>query len=71
MVASRVKLFSLEDESSTPKFLGPCNCKDNESYKELRLRLESVGCLERPFAFWDIEECCKIKICTRRKDYPK
>jgi hypothetical protein len=61
MVASRVKLFSLEDESSTAEFLGPCNCEENESYKELRLRLESVGCLEWPFVFWDIEECCKIK----------
>jgi hypothetical protein len=61
MVASRVKLFSLDHESSAPEFLGPCNCEDNKSYKELRLWLESIGCLEWPFEFWDVEECCRIK----------
>jgi hypothetical protein len=49
MVASRVKLSSLEDESSAAEFLGPYNCEENESYKILQLRLKSVGCLEWPF----------------------
>jgi hypothetical protein len=60
MSALKVKLFSIQHGSSNPEYIGPCNCQEEESYNDLRLRLKSVGCIEWPFEFWDLEESCRI-----------
>jgi hypothetical protein len=62
MYACKVKLYGLENESSHSKYIGPCNCQENESYKGLRLFLESVGYVEWPFKFWNLEESNRISI---------
>jgi hypothetical protein len=51
MSALKVKLFSIQHASLDPEYIGPCNCQEEESYKDLRLRLESIGCVEWPFEF--------------------
>ena len=62
MFALKVKLFILQHEGSHPKYIGPCNCQEEEPYTDFRLRLESVGCIEWPFEFWDLEESYRINI---------
>jgi hypothetical protein len=51
MSTLKVKLFSIQDASSDSEYIGSCNYHEEESYKDLRLRLESVGCVEWPFEF--------------------
>jgi hypothetical protein len=60
MSALKVKLFSIQHASSDLEYIGLYSCQEEESYKGLRLCLESVGCVEWPFEFWDLEELCRI-----------
>ena len=61
MSLCKVKLYSLDAESSNPVLISPLVCRENGSCRDLRSKLESRGCVEWPFEFWDIEEKCRIK----------
>lgn len=61
MSLCKVKLNSLEGESSNPVLISPLVCRENDSCRDLRAKLESAGCVEWPFEFWDVEEKCRIK----------
>jgi hypothetical protein len=59
-MALRVKLYSLPDDLSDPKYVGPLPANDNDTYAQFREFLEKEGLLDRPFNFWVVEDKCRL-----------
>ena len=57
----KIKLYTVLEESAHPQLLNPFFCNDGDTYADLRLRLESGGCIDWPFQFWDFDEHCRIR----------
>ena len=60
-MATKIKLFSLENEGDDPEFIGPIDMEEGQSFALLRVKLEEVGVIEWPFQFWDASESCRIR----------
>lgn len=60
-MATKIKLFSLENEGDDPEFIGPIDVEEGQSFALLRVKLEEVGVIEWPFQFWDASESCRIR----------
>lgn len=65
-MAYRTKLYSLEDESDKPKWVGPIDADRGESFTKLRLRLEEWTIFQWKFDFWDDEEKCRLNQVLER-----
>ena len=55
-MASKVKLFTLEEDGDEPRSMGKINSKEDESYASLRERLEKSSAIPWHFDFWDPDE---------------
>jgi hypothetical protein len=65
-MAYRTKLYSLQDESNKPKWVGPIDADPGESYSKLRFRLEEWTVFQWKFDFWDDEEKCRLNQVLER-----
>jgi hypothetical protein len=59
-MALRVKLYSLPDDLSDPKYVGPLPANNNDTYAQFREFLEKEGLLDWPFDFWVVENKCRL-----------
>lgn len=57
----KVKLYSVANENSPPELVSPFVCQTSDTYHDLRQRLESLGCLDWAFEFWDFDDQCRIR----------
>ncbi len=62
----KLLLWSLAREDADPKFIGPLDCQDNDSYAVLRLLLEEADIVDWPFSFWDPGSKCRINLKLER-----
>ena len=57
----KVKLYSVANENSRPELVSPFVCQTSDTYHDLQQRLESLGCLDWAFEFWDFDDQCRIR----------
>ena len=58
----KIDLYSLEDETSIPKLVGPLFCKSTVlNYQSLQVMLEDVGVVDSQFDFWEPDSKCKVR----------
>ena len=53
---SRIKLWTLEEEGTDPKYFEKVDVGSALTYEALRIILEGNNVLEWPFEFWDVED---------------
>jgi hypothetical protein len=58
---TKVALYTLQSEASTPELEGPMGCCEGDTCADLRMRLEAAGVLDWLFQFWDYDQKCRIK----------
>ena len=66
MMATKVALYTLEDESCEPEFEGSTGYCEGDTCSDLHIRLEAAGIIEWPFQFWDNDEKRRIKLKMER-----
>jgi hypothetical protein len=58
---TKVVLYTLQSEASTPELEGPMGCCEGDTCANLRMRLEAARVLDWSFQFWDYDQKCRIK----------
>ena len=57
----KIKLYSITNENARPELISPLVCQVNDTYEDLRQRLELRGCVDWPFEFWEFDDQCRIR----------
>jgi hypothetical protein len=58
---TKVALYTLQSEASTPELEGPMGCCEGDTCVDLHVRLEAAGVLDWSFQFWNYDQKCRIK----------